>query len=284
VLAISQGTHFVLPAEYLRSADALMVPKTADGRVLFAIPWHEHLVVGTTDVPVPTSAAEPRATAKETEFLTEHIRRYFGRTIHAGEVLSMWSGLRPLVRDGASGSSSTSKLSRDHRVMVSNSGLVTVTGGKWTTYRKMGEDTIDHAAKVAGLAAAHSKTVGLRLHGWVEPGELASVEDSERVYGSDLPQVRALGEEEPGLNELLHPQLPYRRREVLWAVRQEQARTVEDVLARRTRSLFLNARAAMAAAPEVAQMLARELGRSEAAREQDLASFLAVARGYLYEG
>ena len=287
VLAISQGTHFVLPAEYLRSTDALMVPKTADGRVLFAIPWHEHLVIGTTDVPVPSSVAEPRATAKETEFLVEHIRRYFGRTIHANDVLSMWSGLRPLVRDGASGSSgssSTSKLSRDHRVMVSDSGLVTVTGGKWTTYRKMGEDTIDRAAKVAGLAAAPSKTVGLKLHGWTEPEELAQVEDSERVYGSDLPQVRALGEEEPGLNELLHPQLPYRRREVLWAVRQEQARTVEDVLARRTRALFLNAKAAMDAAPVVAQMLARELGRGEAACERDLASFLAVARGYVYEG
>lgn len=281
VLAISQGTHFVLPAEYLPSTNALMVPKTADGRVLFAIPWHRHLVVGTTDVPVPASAAEPRATAKETEFLTEHIHRYFGRWIHSSDVLSVWSGLRPLVRNGTS---NTSKLSRDHRVILSKTGMVTVTGGKWTTYRKMGEDTINQAAKVAGLTAAPSRTADLKLHGWTEPGSLPAMEESERVYGSDLEQIRALGDEYPSLNELLHPQLPYRKREVVWAIRQEQARTVEDVLARRTRALFLNARAAMEAAPEVSRILARELNRSETFRGQDLENFLIVAKGYVYEG
>lgn len=281
VLAISQGTHFVLPAEYLPSANALMVPKTADGRVLFAIPWHEHLVVGTTDVPVPASSAEPRATSKETEFLTEHIRRYFGRSIHANDVLSVWSGLRPLVRNGTS---STSKLSRDHRVIVSKTGLVTVTGGKWTTYRKMGEDTTNQAAKVAGLAEAPSKTVTLKLHGWEDSDQLLRVEDSERVYGSDLQHVRAIGDANPTLNELLHPQLPYRKREVVWAIRQEQARTIEDVLARRTRALFLNARAAIEAASEVSHILAGELNRSEDFRAQDLESFRAVAKGYVYGG
>lgn len=279
VLSISQGTHFVLPAEYLPSANALMVPKTADGRVLFAIPWHRHLVVGTTDVPVPSSATEPRATAKETLFLTEHIHRYLGRSIQTSDVLSVWSGLRPLVRNG---SSNTSKLSRDHRVILSKTGLVTVTGGKWTTYRKMGEDTINQATQLAGLASAPSKTVDLKLHGWAE--SLSDVEESERVYGSDLEHIRALGDADPGLNELLHPQLPYRRREVVWAIRQEQARTVEDVLARRTRALFLNARSAIEAATEVSHILARELGRSEAFREQDLANFLTVARGYVFEG
>jgi len=279
VLAISQGTHFVLPPEYLPSANALMVPKTADGRVLFAIPWHKHLVVGTTDVPVPASSAEPRATRPETEFLVEHIHRYLGRTIKSGDVLSMWSGLRPLVRNG---SSSTSKLSRDHRVIVSKTGLVTVTGGKWTTYRRMGEDTINHAAKVAGLADAPSKTVSLKLHGWTSSP--MSEEESEQVYGTDISQIRFLGEEDPRLNERLHPQLPYRKREVIWAVRHEQARTVEDVLARRTRALFLNARAAMEAAPEVSQIVARELGRDDASRERDLARFLEIARGYVYQG
>jgi glycerol-3-phosphate dehydrogenase len=281
VLAISQGTHFVLPEEFLPSANALMVPKTADGRVLFAIPWHRHLVVGTTDVPVPASAAEPRATVKETEFLTEHIHRYFGRSIRPNEVLSIWSGLRPLVRNG---SSSTSKLSRDHRVILSKTGLVTVTGGKWTTYRKMGEDTINQAAKVAGLATAPSKTVDLKLHGWVESSSLSAMEESERVYGSDLEHVVALGDVDPGLNQLLHSQLPYRKREVVWAIRHEQARTVEDVLARRTRALFLNARATMEAAPEVSQILAKELNRSEAFRKQDVESFLTIANGYVYKG
>lgn len=279
VLALSQGTHFVLPPEYLPSTNALMVPKTADGRVLFAIPWHRHLVVGTTDVPVPASSAEPRATLPEMEFLAEHIHRYLGRTITPGDVLSMWSGLRPLVRNG---SSSTSKLSRDHRVIVSKTGLVTVTGGKWTTYRRMGEDTINHAAKVAGLADAPSKTADLKLHGWTSSP--MSDEESEQVYGADIRQIRFLSEEDPRLDERLHPQLPYRKCEVVWAVRYEQARTVEDVLARRTRALFLNAKAAMEAAPEVSQIVARELRREEASREQDLASFLEIARGYVYKG
>lgn len=280
VLSISQGTHFVLPMDFLPSDSAMMVPKTADGRVLFAIPWHRHLVVGTTDVSIPASSSEPRATEPETQFLVEHIRRYLGRTVQPSDVLSMWSGLRPLVRNG---SESTSKLSRDHRVIVSPSGLVTVTGGKWTTYRRMGEDTINHAAKVAGLATAPSTTATLKLHGWSENSP-AEVHESERVYGSDLDAVRAVGEEHPDFDLPLHPQLPYLRREVVWAARHEKARTVEDVLARRTRALFLNAVAATEAAPEVSRLLADELGRDEKFRVADLEQFVAVARGYVYRG
>jgi glycerol-3-phosphate dehydrogenase len=281
LLSLSQGTHFVLPPEFLPSANALMVPKTADGRVLFAIPWHEHLVVGTTDEPVPVSNAEPRATAKETEFLTDHIRRYLGRSIVTSDVLSVWSGLRPLVRNGTS---ITSKLSRDHRVIVSKTGMITLTGGKWTTYRKMGEDTIDHAAEIGALPPIPSRTIDLHLHGWVEPGSQDAVEDSDKVYGSDLDAVRALANAAPELNDLLHPDLPYRKRDVVWAARQEQARTVEDVLARRTRALFLNARAALEAAPEVSRILAQKLNRTESFRQQDLEDFQAVANGYIYEG
>lgn len=277
MLSISQGTHFVLPRSFMPGSNAMMVPKTADGRVLFAIPWHEHLVVGTTDVAVPSSLSEPRATGAETQFLSEHIHRYLGREVVPDDVLSVWSGLRPLVRNGKE---STSKLSRDHRVIVSKSGLVTVTGGKWTTYRRMGEDTINHAAEVAGLASAPSTTARLRLHGWAE-GEVA---ESERVYGADLAAVKALGDSEPELNELLHPLLPYRGREVVWAARYEQARTVEDVLARRTRALFLNAGASIEAAPEVSRLLARELGRDEQFRVRDLERFGEVAQGYIYRG
>ncbi|HEU5340951.1 glycerol-3-phosphate dehydrogenase/oxidase [Edaphobacter sp.] len=280
VLAISQGTHFVLPPSFMPGDNAMMVPKTADGRVLFAIPWHRHLVVGTTDVSVPVGSSEPRATKPETQFLVEHIRRYLGRTVESREVLSMWSGLRPLVRNG---SEATSKLSRDHRVMVAPSGLVTVTGGKWTTYRRMGEDTINHAAKVAGLAPAPSTTATLKLHGWVECGT-AGDDESECVYGSDLGAVRALGETDPNLDLPLHPELPYRRREVVWAARHEKARTVEDILARRTRALFLNAAAAMVAAPEVSRLLAKELGREESLRVADLEKFQATAQGYIYRG
>lgn len=278
LMAMSQGTHFVLPHSWLSGSLALMVPKTADGRVLFAIPWHGATVVGTTDEGVDRAVVEPRSMESERRFLLDHIERYFGRRPRAEEILSVWSGLRPLVK---SGNGKTSTLSRDHRILVSNSGLVTVTGGKWTTYRRMGQNAIDHAAEVAGLAKVASRTLDLRLHGWTDRS--AKMAESERVYGSDLPLLQKLSEDEPALDGLLHPRLPYRLREVVWAARFEMARTVEDVLARRTRALFLDARAAIEAAPIVADVLAKELGRSEAWRDKDLQEFLAVAQGYVYE-
>jgi glycerol-3-phosphate dehydrogenase len=275
LLSISQGSHFVLPGSWL-AQDAMMIPKTADGRVLFAIPWHGATLVGTTDEGVEGTSTEPRALEVEREFLLEHIARYFGRKPREEEILSVWSGLRPLVRKGGG---ATSKLSRDLEVLVSKSGLVTVTGGKWTTYRRMGQDAIDHAAKVGGLAASTSGTLELKLHGWVQG---ASVADWESVYGADMPALCALSTEDRSLDGLLHPRLPYRMREVIWAARYEMARTVEDVLARRTRALFLDARAAIEAAPAVARLLGGELGRSEAWVAADVGRFLEMARGYVY--
>jgi glycerol-3-phosphate dehydrogenase len=279
LLAMSQGTHFVLPHSFLPGSAALMVPKTADGRVLFAIPWHGATLVGTTDEAVDRASAEPNSMNSERSFLFEHIARYFGRKPAPEEILSVWSGLRPLVRKGHG---STSKLSRDHTILVSRSGVVTVTGGKWTTYRRMGQDTIHHAAEVAGLPKVASRTLDLKLHGWTN--EVAGTVESERVYGSDLPLLRQLSSEDHSLDALLHPRLPYRLREIVWAARYEMARTVEDVLARRTRALFLDARAAIEAAPVVADLLAKELGRTESWREKDLQSFLTVAQGYVYSG
>jgi len=278
-LAVSQGTHFVLPGSFFPGNTALMIPKTADGRVLFAIPWHGATIVGTTDEPVDRAIAEPRALAEEKKFLLDHIARYFGHTPSATEILSVWSGLRPLVKKGGI---KTSKLSRDHTILVSESGVVTVTGGKWTTYRRMGQDTIDHACQVASLPKRKSRTLEMKLHGWaVDSTEMTS--EWERVYGSDLPMLRTLSSEDPGLDALLHSRLPFRLREVVWAARYEMARTVEDVLARRTRALFLDARAAIEAAPAVASILARELNRSEAWMAKDLANFIENAKGYLYQ-
>jgi glycerol-3-phosphate dehydrogenase len=279
LVAVSQGTHFVLPRSFLSGATALMVPKTADGRVLFAIPWHGALVVGTTDVAVETKTAEPRALAGEKAFLCEHIARYMGRAPRPEEILSVWSGLRPLVRKGHA---KTSKLSRDHTILVSPTGLVTVTGGKWTTYRRMGQDTIDRAAAVAGLAKSPSRTLDLKLHGATPEAATAS-SPWESVYGSDLPALDALSAQDASLDEPIHPRLPFRMREVVWAARCEMARTVEDVLARRTRALILDARAAMEAAPKVAALLARELGRGDKWKQDDLRSFEQNAQGYLYQ-
>lgn len=279
LLAVSQGSHFVLPRTFLPGDTALMIPKTADGRVLFAIPWHGALIVGTTDVAVDTKTAEPRALPEEKEFLCEHIERYMGRRPRSEDILSVWSGLRPLVRKAGV---ATSKLSRDHTILVSGSGLVTVTGGKWTTYRRMGQDTIDRAIQATGLSRLPTNTLELKLHGWI--AETTTAESPwETVYGSDLPAIRALSEQDSSLDVLVHPRLPFRMREIVWAVRHEMARTVEDVLARRTRALFLDARAAMEAAPAVADLLARELHRSEAWKANDLLSFLNLAKGYLYQ-
>lgn len=278
MLTVSQGSHFVLPKSFLPGSDALMVPKTKDGRVLFAIPWHGAVVVGTTDEPVPAASMEPHAMGKETSFLEEHIAIYFGRRVGPGEVLSMWSGLRPLVRK--QGAKSTAALSREHTVLVSGSHLVSVTGGKWTTYRRMAEDAMTIAAKTAGLPERASGTAELRLHGW---SEAAAAEDFN-VYGSDAAAVEALAGEAPGLGVKMHERLPYRLAEAVWAARFEMARTVEDVMARRTRALFLDARAAMEAAPAVAGVMAAELGRDAAWERGQVEAFRGLGAGYVFAG
>jgi glycerol-3-phosphate dehydrogenase len=279
LLAVSQGTHFVLPQSFLPGNTALMIPKTADGRVLFAIPWHGATIVGTTDELVNGATAEPRAMDSEKNFLLDHIQRYFGQSPQPDEILSVWSGLRPLVKKGHA---KTSKLSRDHTILVSSAGLITVTGGKWTTYRRMGFDTINRACDVAGLPKAPSRTLDLKLHGWTMD-RTTDEAGWENVYGSDLAAVRALSTDNPELAALLHPRLPFRMREVVWAARYEMARTVEDVLARRTRALFLDARAAMEAAPAVATLLAKELKLDKSWREKQLVEFLGIAKGYICE-
>ncbi len=280
VLSLSQGTHFVLGPEWLPGDHALMVPKTADGRVLFAIPWHEHVIIGTTDVPVRGTSNEPRALEEEIQYLRQHIALYFTRELKNADVLSIWSGMRPLVK---AEKSSTSRLSRDHKILTSDSGLVTIIGGKWTTYRRMGEDVLDAVERSAALGSASSVTAEMRLHGWLEPAQLDALSESERVYGSEASAVRTLCAQLPGGEDLIHPSLPYRMGEVVWAVRYDKARTTEDVLARRTRALFLNARAAIQAAPRVSATIASELGWDDKRQALDLNQFLTLAEGYSYE-
>lgn len=278
LLSVSQGTHFVLPKDYLPGDTAMMIPKTSDGRVLFAIPWQGAVLVGTTDEPVEHGVDEPRALPVERNFLLEHVTKYMGRTPAPAEIQSVWSGQRPLVRHG---SGKTSQLSRDHKVIMSPSGLVTITGGKWTTYRRMGEDTIDKAAESAGLPKHPSRTATMKLHG--APAQpLTDASKWEQVYGTDFPAIEQISEERPELNDLLHPDLPYRAREVIWAARHELARTTEDILARRTHALLLNSRAAIEAAPRVSALLAAELHRTAEQQQVDLDAFLQLAQGYVY--
>ncbi|MGQ0633994.1 MAG: glycerol-3-phosphate dehydrogenase/oxidase [Planctomycetaceae bacterium] len=292
----SRGVHLVLARECLPAESALLVPRTDDGRVLFAIPWHDRLLVGTTDTPVDGPALEPRAAEDELEFLLRHAARYLATAPRRSDVLSVFAGLRPLV--GAKAGQRTAAASRDHQIDVSNAGLVTITGGKWTTYRHMGESVIDRAARLARLPARKSPTRDLRLHGWSGEG---NQHEPLAVYGADAAAIRALAAAEPAQRaesgvreslpppadapgETLHARLPYLKAEVAWGARHEMARTVEDVLCRRTRALFLDARASVEAAPVVAEILSRELGRTREWVVTQIADFTQLAAGYTLSG
>jgi glycerol-3-phosphate dehydrogenase len=277
MIAPSQGIHLVLDREFLRGDTAVMVPHTSDGRVLFAIPWHEHTVVGTTDTPIDEVSYEPLPFEEEIEFVLETAGEYLSRPPKREDVLSVYVGIRPLVKAGGAGGK-TSALSRDHTIHIDESGLLTIVGGKWTTYRHMAEDAMNHAVMLGGLEDRPCVTQNLRIHGYLEGVE---PHGDLWVYGSDAEKIRALVAEQEELGEQLHAELPYIAAEVVWAAREEMARGVEDVLARRTRALFLNARAAMAMAPEVARLLARELGKDEAWVEVEVLRFNELAAQYM---
>lgn len=265
MLSPSQGVHLIVAQHFLPGRTALMVPKTEDGRVLFAVPWHDRTLIGTTDTPVPSIAAEPRALDAEIDFILRTAGRYLDPAPARKDVLSVFAGLRPLIK--AQAGEDTKTLSREHTIVVSPGGLVTLAGGKWTTYRRMGQDVIDKAAETGGLPTAPSRTEDLRLHGWAQHSD---------VYGADRAAVDALA----GAGVRLHPDLPYTEAEVRWAVRHEQARTVEDVLARRTRALLLDAAASVAIAPRVAGILAEELGRDAAWASAQVEAFAGLADIY----
>lgn len=272
-VAPSQGAHIVLDRRFLPGRTALMVPKTDDGRVLFAIPWQDRLLVGTTDVPVEDAEAEPRALPEEIDFLLEHAGRYLREAPRLQDVLSVFAGLRPLVRAGSG--HSTSALARDH-LLREESGLVSITGGKWTTYREMAEQAVDLAARVAQLPGRPCRTVDLPLH-----GATTELVPSLRAYGSDAAALQALAQARPEWAARLHPRLPYIGAEVVWAARQDMARSVQDVLARRTRALLLDARASIEIAPRVAALLADALDRDAAWQAREVAAYTTFALGHL---
>jgi glycerol-3-phosphate dehydrogenase len=274
VIAASQGIHLVFDREFLPSTTALIVPKTRDGRVIFAVPWHNHALIGTTDTPRADLPLEPRPLPGEIDFLLETIAPYLSRKPQRADVRSIYAGIRPLVRAGDA--SNTSKLGRDHEIRISPTGLISVLGGKWTTYRKMAEDCVDSAAHVAGLKPAECRTVSMPVHG--HPGEAPAGRFSE--YGSDAPALEQLIATTAGANEPLAERLPYVAGQAIFAARQEMARTVEDVLARRTRALFLDAEAAIAAAPRIAALLAETLHRDAQWQVDQLESFRQVADAY----
>ena len=261
LLEPSRGAHVVLDRRFLPGETAVMVPKTDDGRVLFAIPWLGKTVVGTTDVSVEGLSQEPRPSDDEVGYILEHAGRYLDPAPTRADVRAVWAGLRPLVSDPDA--DDTAALSREHVVTVSDAGLVTVTGGKWTTYRVMAEDAIDHAAASAGLDDRPHDTADLRLRGW-QPEALVDRDAPFGAYGSDADGLRELAQD-PALAAPVHPRLPtVTGAEIVWAAREEQARTAADALARRTHGLFLDAEASAQAAPVVARLVAAEIGRDDA--------------------
>jgi glycerol-3-phosphate dehydrogenase len=276
IIQCAQGVHLVLNKEFLPGDAAIMVPHTDDSRVLFAVPWHGKALVGTTDTPIDEPSLEPIALEEEIEFILRHAKQYLSKDPVREDVLSVFAGLRPLVKP--EDAKSTAEISRSHHLQVSESGLVTITGGKWTTYRHMAEDTINQASLIAGLNQVDCKTENLRIHGWLKSSDHS---DHLYVYGSDRVAFDKMIKEKEEWQEPLHPDLPYLKGEVIWAVRNELAITIDDVLARRTRALLLNAKAALEMAEEVATLMAAEFGKDQAWVEQEVKEFTELANNYI---
>jgi len=275
LIKLSQGVHLVVDRRFLPGDDGLLIPETPDDRIMFALPWHGHVILGTTDTPLDKTPREPVAQTAEIKMILETAARYLSPAPQESDILAVFAGVRAL---SGTGKEATLKLSRRHVINVSGSGLISITGGKWTNYRKMAQDCVDCAISENGLAAESCRTAALALHG---AGEGASATNRLAIYGTDAASIQALIEREPQLAEPLHPELPYSAAECVWAVRDEMAMTIEDVLARRTRALFLNAGAALECAPRVATLLGSELGWDQARQERELAEFSRAMVPYL---
>jgi glycerol-3-phosphate dehydrogenase len=277
----SQGIHLVFDRSFLTGDTALLVPHTDDGRVLFAVPWHNRTLVGTTDTPIDAISYEPLPFEEEIEFVLDTAARYLSRKPTREDILSVFVGIRPLAKAAGAGDGKTSAISRDYTIHIDHAGLVTIAGGKWTTYRHMAEDCVDHAITLGGLDERPCVTATTHIHGYdLHPEELGSLS----VYGSDAAAILALAKENPELAQPLHPDLPYIAGEIVWAARHEMSRTVDDALSRRTRALLLNARAAVEIAPAVASLLAKEFGKDRLWEEAQVTAFRALAGQYIPQG
>jgi len=264
-----------LDKSFLPDNDAIMIPKTDDGRVLFLVPWHGRVVVGTTDTPIKEESLEPIALEEEIEFILKTAARYLIKAPKRSDVLSVFAGLRPLAATVEG--KKTKEISRSHKIFESNSGLLTMVGGKWTTFRKMGEDLVDKTEKRNGWSHIPTKTRHLKIHGYKE-----NVDHSNPLYfyGSDEQEIVKLSNED-GMNELLSSSLGIMKAQVVWAVRHEMARTVEDVLARRTRCQLLDAKESIKMAPKVASAMAAELGEDKAWEGKQVAEYVQVTMNYI---
>ena len=273
----SQGVHLVLDMKFLQSDYAIMVPKTSDGRVLIAVPWHDKVVVGTTDIQRPVAESEPKPLDEEIDFILSTAGLYMSPAPTRKDIVSVFAGQRPLAAPKKEGKSSK-EVSRSHKIIVSDHDLITITGGKWTSYRRMAEDTVDKAIEMGKVEKRKCVTRKLKIHGWRPNPNLA---DHMYVYGSDEPSIRKMINENPALGERLSEKYGYTVAEVLWAVREEMAQTVEDVLARRVRLLFVDAREAQNVARRVAEVMAEEMGKDKTWIDEQVESFVNVSNNYI---
>lgn len=277
----SQGVHLVVDKSFLGGDDAIMIPKTSDGRVMFGVPWHNRVILGTTDIPVKEFVLEPKALDEEVDFILETAGRYLEKKPQRSDVLCVFAGLRPLAAPKhESEDAKTKEISRSHKLLVSPSGLITITGGKWTTYRKMAEDTVNAGIRARKLPFRPCRTKDIKIHGYLENPDR---DDRMYIYGSDLEEIQKIQKENPAWSEKLEAGSDFTAGEVIWAVRKEMARTVDDVLARRVRVLYLDARKSIALAPRVAEIMAAELGRDREWVRNQVEEFTELARGYVME-
>ena len=275
LVTMSQGIHIVLDREFLASDTAIMIPRTDDKRVLFAVPWHNKVIVGTTDTPGPVQLEEPVAFEEEIEFILDHIQKYLTKDPDRSDIRSVFAGLRPLVK---ADSKTTAALSRDHLITISDSELITITGGKWTTYRKMAEDVLEIAIPKAGLPDVECQTKNLHIHGYKTGTDFNK---PLYYYGADEEGIHSIIGTDKTLMEPIHPKLPFISAEILWAVRNEMCMKVEDFLSRRTRALFLDAKASIESAPLVAELIAKETNENENWIKNQIDSFNSMAKNYL---
>lgn len=272
----SQGAHVVLDPSFLKGESALMIPKTPDGRVLFAVPWHGKVLVGTTDTPLNEHSLEPKPLDEEIEFILTTAGKYLTKEPSKNDVLAAFAGLRPLAAPGKD-TNSTKEISRSHKLIISKSGLITITGGKWTTYRKMAKDVVDKAIELGKLSARKCITQNVNIHGYV--AEMQT--DDLGLYGADAAGIRELIKVQPELNTVLHPDYKYVKGEVIWMIKNEMARNIEDVLSRRMRLLFLDAKGALMLAPAVARMMGDELLKDDQWVNEQIETFTKLVEQYL---
>ncbi len=276
IITSSQGVHIVLEKSFLPGDTAIMVPSTDDGRVLFAVPWYDKVIIGTTDTYVKEFPIEPVALKEEIDFLISHAARYLTKDPELKDIKSIFVGLRPLVKD--TDNINTASISREHTINISRSGLLSIAGGKWTTYRKMAEDVMEQAILIGNLETKHSITEQLQLHGYHQHSEVFGAFEQ---YGSDVPEIKKLITEKPNYKNKLHPDYSHIEGEVIWAVRHEMARTIEDFLARRTRLLFLDVVASLNIADRVAHLMATELKHGSEWEKSQVKQYKKLAEKYL---